>query len=62
MNPTEAERMARIIEQRLPDIEPATLRFWGQWFGRPYDNQHRLITREAQSDQLRLRFSEGEVL
>jgi hypothetical protein len=62
MNPTEAERMSRLIEQRLPDIEPGTLRFWGEWFGRPYDNQHRLIGCDAESDLLHLRFNEGEVL
>src|ERR1700733_4192015 len=62
MNATEAERMARSIEQRLPDIEPGTLRFWGEWFGRPYDSQHRLIACDAEADLLRLRFNEGEVL
>jgi hypothetical protein len=62
MNPSEAERMALFVDQHLPDIEPGTLRFWGEWFGRPYDNQHQLIACEAQPDLLRLRFDEGEVL
>jgi hypothetical protein len=62
MSPTEAGQMALLIKQHLPDIEPGTLRFWGEWFGRPYDNQHRLITCEAQDGLLRLHFNEGEVL
>jgi hypothetical protein len=59
---SEAERMADLIKQRLPEIEPGTLRFWGEWFGRPYDNKHKLIGCDAEVELLRLHFNEGEVL
>ena len=36
--------------------------FWGSWFGRPYDNQHRIVDCEAEGEILRLRFNEGELL
>jgi hypothetical protein len=39
-----------------------TLRFWGQWFGKPYDNWHRLVHYEAQGDLLQLHFNENETL
>jgi hypothetical protein len=59
---SEAERLAELIARQLPDIEPGTLRFWGEWFGRPYDNAHRLVSCDAQADLLHLHFNEEEVL
>jgi hypothetical protein len=59
----ETERMVELINQKLPDIEPGTLRLWGQWFGRPYDNAHRLVGCDApQTDLLHMHFNEGELL
>ncbi len=59
---SEAETMADLITRRLPEIRQGSLRFWGEWFGRPYDNKHRLIGCDAEADLLRLHFHEGEVL
>jgi hypothetical protein len=38
------------------------LRFFGDWFGRPYDNRHVLTGATAEKDTLVLRFDGGEVL
>jgi hypothetical protein len=59
---SEAERLAELITRQLSAIEPGTLRFWGEWFGRPYDNAHRLVSCDAQADLLHMHFNEGEVL
>ena len=59
---TNAERMSKRLNGRLTDVKSGTLRFWGEWFGRPYDNVHRLISCAADGDMLRLHFSEGELL
>jgi hypothetical protein len=32
------------------------------WFGRPYDNWHRLVGCDAEHDLLRVHFNEGETL
>jgi len=58
----EAEGIAELINQKLSELEPGTLRFWGEWFGRPYDNAHRLVSCDApQTDLLHIHFNEGEL-
>lgn len=37
-----------------------TLRFWGEWFGRPYDNFHKLVSAELSENVLIIRFENGE--
>ncbi len=37
-----------------------TLRFWGDWFGRPYDNFHRPVSAELDGGVLTIRFDGGE--
>jgi hypothetical protein len=59
---SEAQQMAEHINGRLPHIKTGALCFWGQWFGRPYDNVHRTVACEADGEVLRLRFNEGESL
>jgi hypothetical protein len=59
---TEAERMAQRIQQTLPGLKRGTLRLWGQWFGRPYDNTHSVVDCAAAGDLLRVTFDQGEVL
>src|SRR5437588_63322 len=59
---TEAEQLVERITAFLPRIKRGTLRFWGEWFGRPYDNLHRLVKCAAVEDLLRLDFDEGELL
>jgi hypothetical protein len=59
---SEAGRFAEQIKRQLPDMEPGTLRFWGEWFGRPYDNWHRLISCDAEANLLHMHFNEEEIL
>ncbi len=58
---TEAEKIAELIKELGPRLQ-GTLRFWGQWFGRPYDNCHHLVRCDIESDVLCLTFNEGETL
>ncbi len=37
-----------------------TLRFWGDWFGRPYDNYHIPVSAELSGEILTISFNGGE--
>jgi hypothetical protein len=58
----EAEKICDEIQKVLPNIKPGSLRFWGLWFGKPYDNVHRMVAAEHDGDLLRLRFDGDELL
>ena len=57
----ETEEIADRIRNALPNVKRGSLRIWGEWFGRPYDNFHTLVRCEEQ-DYLRLTFHQGETL
>lgn len=67
---TEAERLAahawRTTRLRsgipVPDVRSGALRIFGEWFGRPFDNQHTVIDIRADGDQLIVTFNGAEVL
>ena len=59
---TEAARIADLIQQQLPALKAGTLRFWGQWFGRPMDNVHTVTGASADGESLEVRFDNGETL
>jgi hypothetical protein len=59
---TEAEQMARRINDVMPDILSGSLSFWGNIFGGRVDNIHWLVGCEAHGDLLSLRFNEDELL
>ena len=59
---TEAERIAEQIASLLPKIGAGTLQFWGVWFGRPYDNQHRVARCNGEGALLRIDFHDDELL
>jgi hypothetical protein len=59
---TDAERKAERIRAALPSLKRGSLRFWGQWFGRPHDNVHTLVGCTAEGVRLRLVFDENETL
>jgi hypothetical protein len=59
---TDPGEIAERITTVLPRIGGGSLRFWGQWFGKPYDNCHGLVACEAEPDLVRLHFNENEVL
>jgi hypothetical protein len=58
----ELEAIERRIRRALPNVPAGTLRIWGQWFGRPYDNLHFLQRTEIADGALRLYFDGGEAL
>ena len=39
-----------------------TMCFYGEWFGRPFDNFHRIIRSGYQDDCFKIYFDQGEVL
>jgi hypothetical protein len=58
----EAKKICDEIQKALPKISPGTLRFWGVWFGRPYDKAHRIVASEHDRGVLRLLFNGDEQL
>ena len=54
--------MAAAINAAPPDVKKGTLRFFGDWFGRPMDNIHSIVAAEADESRLRLTFNEDETL
>jgi hypothetical protein len=57
-----AASAAREIQQLLPRIKSGSLRFWGVWFGRPYDNLHRIVSANAVDGCLSISFEGSELL
>jgi hypothetical protein len=55
-------RIAEEITKALPGVKRGSLRFWGNWFGRPYDNSHLIVSCKAVGDSLVLVFDQGETL
>jgi len=58
----EAEKICSEIQKTLPNIKPGTLRFWGMWFGKPYDNDRKVVACGLDGNVLRLRFQQDEQL
>jgi hypothetical protein len=56
------EEIAGQVMTILPRIGGGTLRFWGQWFGKPYDNCHQVVSCEVDGDLLQIHFNENETL
>jgi hypothetical protein len=57
-----AHVLADRVRKLLPNVKRGSLRFWGNWFGRPHDNYHTLIRCEGDANVLKLFFDEGETL
>jgi hypothetical protein len=54
--------IAEQIQRLLPKVHNGSLRFWGVWFGKPYDNNHTIVKSEANGDCLILHFDGEETL
>lgn len=52
------------MKKNISGLKKGTLRFWGEWFGRPMDNYHIIVDVQfnAQENTLILIFNEGETL
>jgi hypothetical protein len=61
-NAATSTEIAAKIQRLLPNVHSGALRFWGVWFGKPYDNFHTIIKAEAEGDCLILLFNEEETL
>lgn len=58
----EAVKIAEHIQQLLPYVKQGTLRFFGEWFGRAYDNVHEIESAEAKENCLIIEFRGQESL
>jgi hypothetical protein len=58
----EADEIAEHINNLLPDVISGTLRFFGEWFGRPYDNCHTIKAASTKDECLIITFDEKETL
>jgi hypothetical protein len=56
------EEIINSIAESLPNIKKGTLRFWGDWFGRPYDNVHMITGAERISNGIKILFDNDEML
>jgi len=59
---TEAQSIATEINRTVSKIKAGSLRFFGEWFGRPYDNGHQVVSASAVENVLTIRFNEDETL
>ncbi|MGH7148751.1 MAG: hypothetical protein ACREKR_06540 [Candidatus Methylomirabilales bacterium] len=59
---TDAARMAERIRALLPGVKRRTLRIWGDWFGRPFDNVHTIVGCAVERDRVTLLMDKGETL
>lgn len=59
---TAAQKIAAHIKIALPALKAGSLRLWGEWFGRPYDNIHEVTACDADGDLLRIHFNASELL
>lgn len=57
-----ASEIADAIMQLPERNRSGTLRMFGDWFGRPMDNVHRVIDAKADGDRLILSFNKAETL
>ena len=60
-NMSPAQKMAQTINRALPRLH-GSLQFFGEWFGRPGDNNHSIVAAEANEICLRLTFDDDETL
>jgi hypothetical protein len=50
------------INREISTIKRGAFKFWGVWFGRPFDNVHTIVRAESHIDTLRFSFAAGEDL
>jgi len=55
------EALATAINEQ-PELKSGSVRFWGEWFGKPYDNVHRVIRCSVDGSSLVVEFDDGERL
>lgn len=57
----DAKELSKIINDLA--VKPGgTLRFYGEWFGRPYDNYHKILECVFKDEILYIKFDAGETI
>lgn len=56
------ETVCKQLKSQLPKVKSGSLRIWGQWFGRPYDNFHTVTDCHTMGDAIKITFNEAEEL
>lgn len=53
-----------LMKKNINNLKKGSLRFWGEWFGRPMDNYHIItcVDFKSEEDVLVFTFNEGETL
>ena len=59
---SDAHRICFRLSELIPNVKRGSLRIWGQWFGTPMDNVHRIVRCEVEDNSLRVFFNQDEVL
>ena len=57
----DAKKFSDIIND-LEEKPRGTLRFFGKWFGRPYDNHHEILKCHFKEEVLEIEFDAGETV
>jgi len=50
------------ISEQLQSLHPGSLTFWGIWFGKPYDNSHRIVGADSSDGTAVIFFDHAETL
>lgn len=61
---TEDKTIINLMKNNISGLKKGTLRFLGEWFGRPMDNYHIIVDVQfnQQGNTLMIKFNEGETL
>lgn len=62
MNISESAQIANEVRALIPEPDGLSLKIWGNWFGKPYDNNHKIIACKEDADIIRIQFDMAEVL
>ena len=62
MNETAVESASKALHLALKSVKHGTLRMFGDWFGRPFDNIHIARSARADGNDLVVTFNEDEEL
>ena len=54
--------MAAALTAVIPQLGSGGFRFFGRWFGAPFDNTYRLVEARSEGEDVVLTFGEGETL
>lgn len=57
-----AERAANDVRESVGRLKSGTLRVFGDWFGKPYDNFHIVVGATSSGDDLIVTFGDDEQL